>query len=784
MTQPVEADGNASPEDAGAPDAMPAMARALLALGPDLDAAHARMQGELEARADELRLAVLKCDPKQLIGFHWGQLLMAQMIPADANDEAVAKAKATAKAALDDIMFSLEYVHAVLSSHKAEEYGESAGTDEVHAVLSLSTELRQRAMLYCLVAARRVPDGLFGPETSTVAMQAMTSWVTLRGHRYQALEAEFFEFVFEPHNDALRSAYGIGAKELAAGIQAAVDATRFGHARAAEKAFAEMHETYDFAEKEGITLEEAVAQRFKQGDERQKETTAAFEDLLFGGICNVTKSSGLPASLLEDLAYVPGEETEFFAEGPLRGTPLRRMPGRVKPLIALDEAHYTCDANFLRDSTYRALQWGLQRRRPDYRQEWLNRQTKLTEGAFVRIFAKQLAGADVFTSVYYPDPDTGKWVENDVLILLNDALLQLEVKAGVMPMHSPEVFFERHVRAIQDLVVKAHQQCDRFLRYAASAPEVPLYKLVDGNYVEVRRLRLADYRVVLPIGLTVEAFTPFSSMSKRLPEVKPILGKHPFVSMSIDDLFVLTRFLPTTGELLHYLSVRQGVAGVFEAVVFDELDHLGSYMTKNRSDHVYAEQLAEGATMVLDADTCAPIDEYFADPEWATKSPPAQKFPATLKALLATIEAKRGSRFLEADAAVRDLGGEARDEMALRIDELRASLAKHPYRWFSLLHDEEPLLVWLQRADFIDFTEVHKAKAEAVAVNMKAKRTKVLMIYVNVDGTFNGGWAKDIPAPAEAEHRYGQRMLEAASMNDRVIESPIGAARRLKKFGG
>lgn len=773
MTRPVEADGNDSRPDAAAAGTMPSMARALLALGPDLDAAHERMQDELEALADELRLAVLKCDPKQLIGFHWGQLLMAQMIPADANDEAVAKVKATAKVALDNIMFSLEYVHAVLSSHKADEYGKSAGTDEVHAVLNLSTELRQRAMLYCLVAARRVPDGLFGPETSTVAMQAMTSWITLRGHRYQALEAEFFEFVFEPHEDALSTAYGIGAKELAAGIQAAVDATRFGHARAAEKAFAEMHETYDFAEKEGITLEEAVAQRFKEGEKRQQETTSAFEDIFFGGICNVTRSSGLPAALLEDLAYLPGEEADFFAQGPLRGTPLRRMPGRVKPLIVLDEAYFTCDANFLRDSTYRALQWGLLRRQPDYRQEWANRQTKLTEGAFVRIFAKQLAGAEVFTSVYYPDPDTGKWVENDVLILLNDALLQLEVKAGVMPMHSPEVFFERHVRTIQELVVKAHQQCDRFLRYAASAPEVPLYELVDGDYVEVRRLRLADYRLVLPIGLTVEAFTPFSSMSKRLPEVKPSLGKHPFVSMSIDDLFVLTRFLPTTGELLHYLSVRQGVAGVFEAVVFDELDHLGSYMTRNRSDQVYAEQLAKGATMVLDADTCAPIDEYFADPDWATKPPPKQKFPATLQALFAAIDARRGPRFLEADAAVRDLGGDARDEMARRIDELRASLQKQPYRWFSLLHDEEPLLVWMQRADFVDFAEVHKAKAEAAALNMKAKRTKVLMIYLNADGSFNTGWAKDIPAPAESAHRYQSRRTNEINTGHRLSPNPL-----------
>ncbi|ALX10195.1 hypothetical protein P350_00840 [Burkholderia cepacia JBK9] len=779
MTQPAEPEGRALPENVVEVDEMLPMARALLALGPDLDAAHAKIQGKLEAMSEELRLAVLECDPKHLIGFHWGQLLMGQMVPVDEQAEDAADTKAVARAELDDVMFSLEYVHAVLSSHKADEYGKSADSDVVYAVLSLATKLRKHAMMYCLVAARRMPDGLFGPETSTVAMQAMTSWVTIRGHRYQALEAEFFEFMFEPHDDALRAAYGIGAKDVAAGIQAAVDATRFGHMRAAEKAFAEMHAAYDFAQKEGIELKEAIAQLYKQGEERQKDTASAFDDLFFGGICNVTKSSGLPPDLLADLAYVPGEETEFFAEGPLRGTPLRRMPGRVKPLVALGEAYYTCDANFLRDSAYRALQWGLQKRLPDYRQEWLNRQTALTEGAFVRIFSKQLAGAEVFTSVYYPDPDTGKWVENDVLILLNDVLLQLEVKAGVMPMHSPELYFDRHVRTIQELVVKAHHQCERFLRYSASTEEVPLYRLIDGNYVEVRRLRLGDYRVVLPIGLTVEAFTPFSSMSKRLPEMQAILGTYPFVSMSIDDLFVLTRFLPTTGELMHYLSVRQGVAGVSEAVVFDELDHLGSYITKNRSDQFYAEQLAEGATWLLDADTCAPIDDYFANPDWATKPPPAQKFPKTLQAFLLANDTKRGPRFLDADAAVRDMNGDAREQMAVQIDKLRPTLERHPYRWFSLIGDE-PLMVWLQRADFVDFEEVHKAKAEAVAVAAQAKRCKVLMVYVKPDGEFDGGWARTVLAPAETDSRYGQRLMEATPMTSGAVELVPRAAQRLR----
>lgn len=197
MTPPPNNDATPQPLSEVDPGALLESARALLS-GGDLEAAHASMQAEMEMLSERVRIAILKCDAKQLIGYLWTQLLMGQFGYSDEGPFRPAEA-------LDDLMFALEYVHAVLSGHAHSEHGKSADADDLGAVLTLATELRQGAMFYCLVAARRTPEGLFGPETSTVAMQAMTSWVTLRGHRYQALEREFFEFVLQPHDEALRS---------------------------------------------------------------------------------------------------------------------------------------------------------------------------------------------------------------------------------------------------------------------------------------------------------------------------------------------------------------------------------------------------------------------------------------------------------------------------------------------------------------------------------------------------------------------------------------------------
>ncbi|WFU80708.1 hypothetical protein QA645_40875 [Bradyrhizobium sp. CIAT3101] len=201
----------------------------------------------------------------------------------------------------------------------------------------------------------------------------------------------------------------------------------------------------------------------------------------------------------------------------------------------------------------------------------------------------------------------------------------VEAKAGAAAtVASPATDFDRHGRSIHDLIVKAHDQCRRFLQYLASADEVPIYRREAGRYTEVERIRLTDFRLVLPIGLTVESFSPYASLAKLFPDAGPILGHHPFLSLSIDDLFVLRRFLPSAGELLHYLEVRQAVAGIPQAILFDEMDHLGAYLTKNRFDWTLRAQLNDNTELICWDGQSEPVDNYFADGEFAEKPPPVQ----------------------------------------------------------------------------------------------------------------------------------------------------------------
>ena len=140
----------------------------------------------------------------------------------------------------------------------------------------------------------------------------------------------------------------------------------------------------------------------------------------------------------------------------------------------------------------------------------------MSEAACADILSAQLPAAKVLQEVYYKDPISKQWSENDTLILIDDVLYLVEAKAGAAAtIASPASDFRRHAQSVQDLVIKAYKQCERFFNYLKMADEVPLFHIIDGKYVECARGRRADYRVMLPIGLTVKSFSPLSAFCKE-----------------------------------------------------------------------------------------------------------------------------------------------------------------------------------------------------------------------------------------------------------------------------
>ncbi|UOV05473.1 SEC-C domain-containing protein [Pseudoxanthomonas mexicana] len=719
--------------------------------------AAASLLKDMEAIAARMRELIVAMPPHDLLGYIYAQHMMKSIA-----DQSVTQEQHEA-AGLDDLInenqFLLEYVHAVLAADAAPA---DVTFDEAKCaeLFEVGRELREQAMFFAMVSSADTKDGVFGPNTADIEFRAKSTWVMLRGNRYQVLEGEFYGYVLAPHNDVLQETYGVDATDIAAGFQAMADATRSGQADAIMEMMAQFEAAQAFATAQNQPLEDVMEAWVAENAEQSKAASRAMDDMFRGGIANVSRHTKLPPTLLTDLAYRRGEETEFFAAGDFSGTPYRTLPARKKPLIQLGSDYYAIDPCFIRDAGYRALLFNLLQRRPDYKKTFEERQKTMSEAAFAEILAAQLPGATVFQEVYYKDPASKQWSENDTLILVDDVLFLVEAKAGAAAtIASPALDFARHAQSVQDLVLKAYKQCERFFNYLDSADEVPLYHLVDGNYEECGRVRRADYRVMVPIGLTVESFSPFSTYCKELPQVEPLLGKHAFVSLSIDELLVLKRFLPTPGEFAHYMEVRQAVAGMRHAHLFDEFDHLGAYLKKNRFDQDIADQLKGDKVDMLVWDGMSDIiDKSFEGEDWESGPFPTQHFPEEVLKLLGALDATRARGWLSAESHIRDLGDEGRNDLAKMLSDLRQTLNKHPARYFILSGEGKPLFVWLQQHDHqVDWARVND-KASAAALAVKASNVIGVVAKVSADGTYQRAqyFAVHIPSvrTEENDHIY------------------------------
>jgi len=721
------------------------------------------LRKDMEKTAAEIRALIVKMPPKDLIGYIYAQRLMGIMAGSSSDPDA-----SDYDDSINKIQFLLEYVHAVLASDNAPAEVEFKEADCAE-LFALSSKLQQQAMLFAMASSADTPNTDFGPATADVEFHAKTAWVLLRGNRHQVLEGEFYRYVLAPHDDVLKEIYGVGATDIAEGFQEMANAYRLGFESSREGMMSQYEAAHEFAAEQGKSLEDAMEEWVEKDPEQTKATGLAFDDMFFGGVANVSRHTKLPSSLLADLAYQRGEDTDFFAEGEFMGTPFRTLPARKKPLIQLDSDYYAVDPCFTRDAGYRAILFNLLQQNPSYKELFKERQKVMSEDAFPDILSEQLPNARVYQEVYYKDPVTRQWSENDTLILIDDVLYLVEAKAGAAAsISSPELNFERHAQSVQDLIIKAYKQCKRFFDYLYSADEVLLYNRVNGKYEECGRIRHTDYRVMIPIGLTVESFSPLSSFCKELPVIQPLLGKHAFISMSIDDLFVLKRILPTAGQFAHYMEVRQAVACIQNAYLFDEFDHLGAYISKNRFDQDIAEQLKEGAADKVFLDGMSRIvDKAFESESWENDLMPAQEFPNEVLKLLGALDATRTPGWLSAESFIRNFGCQARNMLAQRLSSLRKTIDKHPVRYFAFAGDSEPLFVWMQGTELaVDWQKVTD-KASAVAVFAKLPTLDCIMVNVNTAGVYKTANHFKVIAPSERTEANGHIFDDAIHMTQK-----------------
>ena len=298
---------------------------------------------DMEATAARMRELIVAMPPHDLIGYIYLQHTMKAMADQSATEQQL---EADGP---DDLInenqFLLEYVHAVLASDAAPaevKFDEAQCAD----LFELGRKLREQAMFFAMATSADTKDGVFGPDTADIEFHAKSTWVMLRGNRYQVLRESFTATFWRRTMMSCKKCTAPVPPDIAEGFQAMANATRSGQADAIMEMMTQFEAARAFAAAQDKPLEDVMEAWATANAEQSQAATRAMEDMFRGGIANVSRHTKLPPTLLADLAYRRGEESEFFAAGDFAGTPLPDTTCPEKPLIQLGSDYYAVDPCF------------------------------------------------------------------------------------------------------------------------------------------------------------------------------------------------------------------------------------------------------------------------------------------------------------------------------------------------------------------------------------------------------------------------------------------------------
>jgi hypothetical protein len=209
------------------------------------------------------------------------------------------------------------------------------------------------------------------------------------------------------------------------------------------------------------------------------------------------------------------------------------------------------------------------------------------------------------------------------------------------------------------------------------------------------------------------------------------------------------------------------VAGLKGALLFDEADHLGAYITKNRFDMDIREQLKEADQVTWDGFSDK-VDRHFEGESWQTAPPPSQPFPVVLSGLFKALDEFRPDGWLRFDGLLRDYGHEGRENIGQYLDKLIPTLAEHPRRRFQIGEDA-PMQFWLFREGAMPKAEEARYQAQVGCLTVGAPDIKTLLIAYDSLGKINGLRCETYRAPSILQSDYPALRKEADRQRLRMI---------------
>jgi hypothetical protein len=603
------------------------------------------LKDEINDKVHSLRNKVIHCDPLAILLFSVDMRLLGALgkqseIQYDREDISISRIT--------------EYIQSILVSSPSK-YEKNEKYDPTEAFVSIQKDIMELYNLidnFYLSWATSLEDIYpdWGPEIIQMAAESQMLY-QVRGQRYQVFEIEYFDKLLYIHNDIFQKQFNMNISEIIEGIQALQYSITQGKVDSLEKMKILIDKISD--------LDNINSKDFK---EKYGKESAIIANEMFGPkLFDVREVTNWNQRFVKELSYSINEEDKFFTDYEFAGWPVIDLPIQKRPFIELNNNYYCFDYYSFMDNFYRVIQKMITRLDPNY--SWSDKQQIASETMVESIFKQILPGCLTYSENYYPiDKSIKNLAENDLLVLYNDVLIVVEVKAGSFVYTPPLTDFEAHMISYKSLIEKADWQCKRTYDYLIRNEISILY---DRERNIKKKINMEEIRDIYMMSVTVDNINDFAARAEKLSFLEL---KCNAISVSVDDLMVYREYFSSPLLFLHFLKQRRAATQEEKLALNDELDHLGMYIFHNC--YYYQTDLASKNTRLNFYGYREELDKYFCSlyhPQLKSKKP-TQNIPDLFLRIIKYLESEDKSNKVEISNYLLDFSSESREELCNHIE--------------------------------------------------------------------------------------------------------------------
>lgn len=617
------------------------------------------IEKSINVLVNEIRELVTKCDPLKLLQYGYFRFV-SSLIGIESEAQLDSKSVYIGR--------ELEYIQSVIASMYYRYVPNDDDQSELYSLISDNIrklyEAVQQYLIYFTATERsRKPD--IAPELEKFIVESILA-MFIRGERYPVYEISHLRALLTPHTDIFERTFDTTVESFIDGLASIQRSLSKGLHNSFQDLESLIVRFGQFVEENNfLASPDEAHEAFRSlisSDPMLKELQDGFAGKFFGyDLFDLSTLTNWPKKLQQKLSWKLGENTSFYSHEKYAGWPIIEMPIFQRPFIEIEGECYCFDYYNLFDNIYRIIQKLIFEENSSYKPIWSEKQMVATETMVADLFSKLLPGCKVFQSNYYPIHKSLKQcAENDILIMYDNHLFIVEVKAGSYTYTAPITDIQSHIRSLETLVGKADGQASRTVQYIKSSAKVKFY---DEDKTEKFEMCFSDFESVTKFCVTLDNFNEFAAKAEKIGFLSL---EDSTVVLSIDDLRVYSDYFESPSTFLHFLKQRKHSATIDKLALNDELDHLGMYIAHNLYPVMVEETDADRMFWVGYREE---LDKYFSNLFYNTTiEKPMQKIPTRMAEIIRFLDDSDLKRKSFLASFLLDFSTETREVFSATID--------------------------------------------------------------------------------------------------------------------